>query len=63
MAAESTAARLRDDIAWAEALGIRGTPLVLVNGRPAPAWPPLLTALALARGDARHPAFAALRAG
>ena len=52
----STEARLQDDIAWAMEHGIRGTPLVLVNGRQAAPYPPLLYALVLAGGDADHPA-------
>jgi serine/threonine-protein kinase len=39
---------------------IKGTPLVLINGRIAPAFPPFLHAILLARGDAKHPLFAYL---
>ena len=55
-----TDARLRDDIGWAIEHEIRGTPLVLVNGRKASPLPPFLYALVLAEGDPDHPAFAAL---
>ncbi len=60
MESTDTKAKLQDDIDWALAEGLRGTPMVLVNGRLAPASPPFLYALILARGDAHHPAFAAL---
>ena len=60
MESADTKAKLIDDIDWALAEGLRGTPMVLVNGRRAPASPPFLYALILARGDANHPAFAAL---
>ena len=56
-----TEQRLQADIDWAVERGIRGTPLVLVNGREAPALPPFLYALVLAEGDPSHPAFSALR--
>jgi serine/threonine-protein kinase len=58
--AAATEEKLKSDIAWATEHDIQGTPLVLLNGRETPAFPPLLYALILARGDARHPAFAAL---
>jgi serine/threonine-protein kinase len=57
-----TEARLQDDIAWATSCGLEGTPLVLVNGRTAPAFPPFLHAILLAGGDANHPLFAYLPA-
>ena len=60
--APETHAKLRDDIAWAQEHEITGTPLVLVNGRRASPFPPLLYALVLASGDPEHPAFAALPA-
>jgi protein-disulfide isomerase len=53
-------ARLQRDIALATELGIQGTPLVLVNGRETPNFPPLLEALILASGDPSHAAFASL---
>jgi serine/threonine-protein kinase len=60
MASPETEAKLRDDIAWALQHEIRGTPLVLVNGREVPASLQLLYALVLAEGDTKHPAFAVL---
>ena len=51
MASATTEAKLLDDIAWAVEHDIHGTPLVLVNGRKAPAFEqrrrvsPILTAL------------------
>ena len=56
--APETADQLRDDIAWAEEHKIEGTPLMLLNGKPVPALPPLLYALILAGGDAEHRLFA-----
>ena len=55
-----TEAKLQDDIAWAAQHGIRGTPLVLVNGRQAPPFLPFLYAMVLSEGDLEHPAFEAL---
>ena len=60
MESADTKAKLQDDIDWALAEGLRGTPMVLVNGRRSPTSLPFLYALILARGDANHPAFAAL---
>jgi serine/threonine-protein kinase len=60
MASPDTQAKLLADIQWAEEHGIQGTPLVLVNGRQAAAFPAFLYALVLAGGDPGHPAFAAL---
>ena len=55
-----TEAKLRSDIAWAMAHEIRGTPLVLVNGRKASAFAPFLYAMVITGGDTEHPAFASL---
>ena len=60
MSDSATEAALRDDIAWAMSCDIKGTPLMLVNGRTAPAFPPFLHAILLAGGDAKHPLFAYL---
>lgn len=57
---EATEAYLRDDLDWATANGIEGTPLVLVNGRKASSWPVLLIAEVLTRGRADHPLLAHL---
>jgi serine/threonine-protein kinase len=57
-----TEAKLRDDIAWALQHEIKGTPLLLVNGREIP--PPhtlhFLYAMVLAEANPEHPAFAEL---
>lgn len=55
-----TEAKLREDLAWAMAFGIDGTPLVLVNGRQATSFGPFLYAMALTGGQANHPLFAGL---
>jgi protein-disulfide isomerase/uncharacterized membrane protein len=60
MSSPETAAKLASDVAWATSQGVRGTPFVLINKRKALPFPPLIYALALARGAAAHPAFAAL---
>jgi len=52
--------KLQDDIAWAIKHHIEGTPLLLIGGRKALPFPPLIYALALTRGSPSHPAFAAL---
>jgi len=57
----ATQAKLSEDIDWAMSCGLKGTPLVLVNGRMAPPFPPFLHAILLAGGDANHPLFAQLR--
>jgi serine/threonine-protein kinase len=58
----ATEQKLRDDIDWGMECGLRGTPLVLVNGRMAPSFRPFLHAILLAGGDARHPLFSYLPA-
>ena len=60
MRAPETEQKLQADIAWAIEHDIQGTPLLLVGGRKALPYPPLLYALALTRGAPSHPAFAAL---
>lgn len=55
-----TEKKLQDDIAWGVAHGIQGTPFLVINGRQAIAFPPLIYVLALTRGAASHPAYAAL---
>jgi len=57
--AEETKARLAQDVRFASAYGIQGTPLVVVNGKEGVPLMPFLYALILAGGDADHPAFAA----
>jgi hypothetical protein len=55
-----TEKKLQADIAWAVEHDIHGTPMLLVGGRKALAFPPLLYVLALTRGSPSHPEFAAL---
>lgn len=57
-----TTAKLNQDIAYASAYGIEGTPMVLVNGQKASNYGPLLYALILAKGDLSDPAFSVLPA-
>jgi serine/threonine-protein kinase len=54
--------KLASDIEYAMRYDLKGTPLVLVNGREVPGHPTILYALILARGDPDHPAFAQLPA-
>ena len=51
MAQPETAAKLSDDEQYAQELRIRGTPLVLVNGREAYPAPVFLYAMVLAGGN------------
>ncbi len=60
IAAPATRAKLADDIAWAMEARLRGTPLVLVNGRKGSAFPPFLSAIVLAGGDPDQALFAHL---
>ncbi|HXZ83904.1 MAG TPA: thioredoxin domain-containing protein [Myxococcota bacterium] len=55
-----TAKKLADDMKWATDHGIQGTPLLLVSGRQAIAFPPLIYVLALSRGAINSPAYAGL---
>lgn len=57
---EAVQAKLQEDIDYAQRHNIRGTPLVLLNGRPVPAHPRILYALLLAGASPDHPAFAGL---
>lgn len=59
---EATKAKLSADIELAEAHGITGTPMVVVNGRKAAAVPPIIYALVLAEGNANAEPFKALPA-
>lgn len=54
---QATQDSLAKDIADADVYEIRGTPFLVINGRPAPGLPLLLYALILAGGDPMHPAF------
>lgn len=55
-----TQAKLDADIKSALAYNLTGTPLVVLNGRKAPANETLIYVLAMVGGDANSPAFAAL---
>jgi len=55
-----TTAKLAADVDYAWHFEPEGTPLVLVNGREAPAFGPLLFALVLTGGDPDHPLLAEL---
>jgi serine/threonine-protein kinase len=55
-----TNAKLQADIELAMRYELDGTPLVLLNGRKAVAFPPFLYAMALTQGQIDHPAFASL---
>lgn len=55
-----TAQRLQQDIQYAMAYKIEGTPLVLINGHEGTPIPAFLYALALSSGNANAPAFASL---
>ena len=60
VARQDTERKLRDDIAYAKQHGIHGTPLVVINGREAPAFPAFLYALVLADGNPDASAFGVL---
>ncbi len=55
-----TAKLLSDDIKWAMAHDIEGTPLVLLDGREGTHFGPFLYAMALSHRNLDHPAFAKL---
>ena len=55
-----TAKKLADDMKWATDHGIQGTPLLLIGGRQAIAFPPLIYVLALSHGAVTSPAYAGL---
>ena len=56
-ASAETAAKIRDDAAYAMRHHIGGTPLVVVNGRQAMPSAPLLYALVMADGNPSAPGF------
>ncbi|TPW11339.1 MAG: vitamin k epoxide reductase family/thioredoxin domain-containing protein, partial [Halothiobacillaceae bacterium] len=58
--APETQAKLTADLKLADAHGIEGTPLVVINGRKTSAAPPIVYALILAQGDANAAEFATL---
>ncbi len=59
---EATAAKLKDDIAFATQYDPHGTPVVLINGRQGSAFGPFLYAMILTGGEATDPAFDTLPA-
>ncbi|WP_395839841.1 thioredoxin domain-containing protein [Cystobacter fuscus] len=62
IAMQDTERKLRDDIAYARQHDLHGTPLVVVNGREAAAFPAFLYALVLADGNPDASAFGTLPA-
>jgi serine/threonine-protein kinase len=62
LSSPETERKLLEDIKYAAQYHIQGTPLVVVNGREAPAYVPFLYALVLAKGDTSAPGFASLPA-
>ncbi|MCL2625930.1 MAG: thioredoxin domain-containing protein [Cystobacterineae bacterium] len=57
MASPDALTRLYADIALAQSHGIEGTPFFLLNGKPVGLVPSFWVAMALAKGNAEHPAF------
>lgn len=55
-----TADQLREDIDYAMQYHIQGTPLLVINGRQAPAYPPFIYAMIIARGDSNAAGFKVL---
>ncbi|MBF5042461.1 cupin [Aggregicoccus sp. 17bor-14] len=62
MDSADTQAKLQQDIDYAMKHDLKGTPLVVVNGREAMAFPPFLYALIMTGGNPDAPAFARLPA-
>lgn len=62
MASDATQKKLIADVEAGNALGLEGTPFVLLNGRQVTPFPPLLFALILTHGQTHHPAFKLLPA-
>ncbi|MCK6545792.1 thioredoxin domain-containing protein [Myxococcota bacterium] len=61
--APETQAKLDQDIEYAAAFHIEGTPLVIINGREAPGYPQFLYALLLANGNAMAQGWTVLPPG
>jgi len=57
---QETEATLQGDISFAMEHHIKGTPLVVINGRQAPGYPPFIYAMIIARGDANAAGFNSL---
>jgi protein-disulfide isomerase len=60
LADPKTDQRLQEDVAWATAYGADGTPLVLLNGKPAEPVGAFIFGMAMASGDANSKYFAKL---
>lgn len=60
VASPETAATLRSDIQLANRHGIEGTPLLVINGRQAPPFPPFIFAMIIAAGDSNAAGFQVL---
>ncbi len=54
---QSVQSMIETDVAQAQKYDFKGTPLVLVNGRQVTGYPHFLHAIALAKGNERHPLF------
>ena len=57
---EATKNMLQDDIEYAIQHHIQGTPLVIINGRQAPGFPPFIYAMIIAGGDGHAEGFSVL---
>ena len=57
---DQTAAALKEDIDYAMQHHIEGTPLVVINGRQAPNYPPFIYAMIIAGGDSNAAGFKVL---
>jgi serine/threonine-protein kinase len=60
MVSPDTAKKLKDDVDFAMAYGLSGTPLVIINGRETHGYEPFLYALIVAEGDANAPGWSVL---
>jgi len=57
---KATADMLQDDIDYAMQHHIQGTPLIVINGRTAPSYPPFIYAMIIAGGDSDAAGFKVL---
>jgi serine/threonine-protein kinase len=57
VSSQATADLLQDDINYAAQHRIEGTPLVVINGRQAPGFPPFIYAMIIAGGDSNAAGF------
>lgn len=60
VASAETREKIQKDVAFGAQAGLKGTPFVLMNGRPAATYIPFLYAMIVARGDVNHPVFDSL---